>query len=630
MVGLFLLVALVSRPVATTAAASPQVIIPLNVVLEWQPGLDDNLQADLADSGCPAGAYSDSLLKDLEIALNQTAEYVYTYTQGQVAIGRVTVSTNGHNWQDADIRILVSNDFRPVAYLGGITANPIVYTNPKTNVNTFFYPGAILLGRLWDSQSARCGSWADAAGWRTIGHELGHHAFFLGDGYKNQNTQQAQYCSTTSAYLPHESDDPRNIAHHNSLMAYQYRADQLWADEGSGIPANCQDTNHTQLYGSSEWEVLQHFYPGVAPVGAIGDASAYAQWFSLDWNLGSLPEHTSATINLKGMSASHPFAQTYLNQTLSGQPVRMLYQGQALADQQVIWGVNPSYENTVTVQAIDWYSGGLYTAQEQPIIAGDSNKYLLEPAQWSASLEVQPVFKSNGETDMLSALKVIGRECLSHTRIVEIVFCPAGGRCHKPQQAYVSGGKFSTTFSLYKSELEALSAGHGYVYARNLNNDETVSTWYQLAGGFGPATAEVHAPLQDSTLSVSIEPKAKIWDGGHGTLVYQPAQACSAEPLPRDLHLIGPPISAQPLLVYKEQTIGWNPDLPRLTFQLSYDQTILDQQGIAENQLVVMVYNPSQGTWQQVQILSQDEDLNLLTLDPQMLSGQGLIFAIGY
>src|SRR4051794_26101913 len=169
----------------TQAATQPDPALKfdLTVSLEWQPGLKDNLNADLKTAGCAFNTTSSLYVDDLVGALRQTSAYLYAATEGRAALRDVTIYTDGQHWSDADIRILANSSYRPTAYPGGIVNVPQLYANPTPGLAPTFYPGQIYLGRLWDGRGAHCGRWQAAAGYRTIGHEWGHYAFYLWDEY---------------------------------------------------------------------------------------------------------------------------------------------------------------------------------------------------------------------------------------------------------------------------------------------------------------------------------------------------------------------------------------------------------------------------------------------------------------
>src|SRR5439155_19253288 len=108
---------------------------PITVSLEWHPGATDSLPADLSTSNCAPSASSTNYLTDLVEGLRQMSAYLYTYSEGRMAIGNVKIYTNGEHWNDADIRILANSAYRPTTFVGGIVKVPTLYINPTNGLH---------------------------------------------------------------------------------------------------------------------------------------------------------------------------------------------------------------------------------------------------------------------------------------------------------------------------------------------------------------------------------------------------------------------------------------------------------------------------------------------------------------
>ncbi|MCA9959228.1 MAG: hypothetical protein KC443_09340, partial [Anaerolineales bacterium] len=137
-----------------------------------------------------------SYLSEWRTGLRHASAYLYDLSEGQMALGPVTIYENGRFWDSADLRILPANDYRPSAYIGGLVATPTTYSGSG---DTTFAPANIFLGRYWDGRDAAVGSWADYNGYATLIHEWAHYALFLYDEYQ-QMSGAAHYC--TCADLP--------------------------------------------------------------------------------------------------------------------------------------------------------------------------------------------------------------------------------------------------------------------------------------------------------------------------------------------------------------------------------------------------------------------------------------------
>jgi hypothetical protein len=204
----------------------PLVLFDVAVAVEWEPTADS------------------SYLKELEQGLAQASTYLYDITDGQMAFGSWQITTGGHGWESADLRIRTANDYRPSAQVGGIVASATPYTAATGN-STVYAPGAIVLGRYWDGVTAadpNNGAWNQPAAYRTLVHEWLHYALFLYDEYQAVTADgRTETCNQVSAGLA------------ASVMGYHYTASELWLD---GTEAGCQASEQFHMHGGSDWETL--------------------------------------------------------------------------------------------------------------------------------------------------------------------------------------------------------------------------------------------------------------------------------------------------------------------------------------------------------------------------------------
>ena len=100
----------------TVSSANPLVLFDLIVSLEWDARADEQF------------------LSQLQFDLLRASELLYVWTNGQAALGKVTVYHERERWLDAQVRIYATNRMRPNAAQGGITSD--IITDPITfNVN---------------------------------------------------------------------------------------------------------------------------------------------------------------------------------------------------------------------------------------------------------------------------------------------------------------------------------------------------------------------------------------------------------------------------------------------------------------------------------------------------------------
>jgi hypothetical protein len=117
--------------VQTLAVSSthPLILFDLDVSLEWD-------------------ARNDALfMSQLEYNLQRTSALLYDWTDGQAALGRVTVYHDRDHWNDAHVRLYATNRLRPNAAQGGIVSEVI----SDTDVPTLTYaPGQVHIGAVWN------------------------------------------------------------------------------------------------------------------------------------------------------------------------------------------------------------------------------------------------------------------------------------------------------------------------------------------------------------------------------------------------------------------------------------------------------------------------------------------------
>ncbi|MBV7333441.1 VCBS repeat-containing protein [Chloroflexi bacterium TSY] len=145
------------------SAAHPLLLFDLKVSLQWDASND------------PA------FLAQLEANLARTSTALYDWTNGQVALGNVTVYQDRERWDEADIRIYASNQIRPTAHRGGIVSETMVLTDPAFSQPITVTQGEVRIGPVWNRYGDATTIGDD---WpNVLAHELGHYALFLEDTY---------------------------------------------------------------------------------------------------------------------------------------------------------------------------------------------------------------------------------------------------------------------------------------------------------------------------------------------------------------------------------------------------------------------------------------------------------------
>lgn len=211
---------------------SPLVLFNLVVSIEWDASAE--------------------YLNEVARAMHLASDFLYDYTDGQMAFGPVAIYDHAAHWSNADIQIAAWNDMRPHAYVDGI------HSADKSQV--------IRLGRHWDGKRGDQGAWDASAGFRTLAHEFGHYALALYDEYfyfvyDSRGMILGTAPSSCTGLDNHEATNA-------SVMDYHYTSSELSARGVDGLwSANCERTVQWDLTkGLSTWETLRdQFADTVSP-----------------------------------------------------------------------------------------------------------------------------------------------------------------------------------------------------------------------------------------------------------------------------------------------------------------------------------------------------------------------------
>ncbi|MBN1177918.1 MAG: VCBS repeat-containing protein, partial [Anaerolineae bacterium] len=220
------------------SADSPLILFNLDVSLEWD-------------------AHNDSLyLDELAFNLQRTSEYLYDFTNGQIALGQVDVFQNADEWAYAHVVVNANNRLRPFAAQGGVVLTDTV--DPQHNVisDTIVYaPGQVAMGSTWN----RYGTPGQSLGedWAIIlAHELSHYLLFQDDTYigMDENGYLVAVDSCAGSAMGDLYSNPDNT----EFVA----ADAAWA-------TGCTNTLANQTLGRDEWETIGLWYPDLMPPSTI-------------------------------------------------------------------------------------------------------------------------------------------------------------------------------------------------------------------------------------------------------------------------------------------------------------------------------------------------------------------------
>ena len=203
------------------------ILFPLRVSLEWDARSDP--------------LYRDQLAADIKRA----SEQLYDWTDGQAALGQVTVFDNRRNWTDSDVVVYASNRVRPSAVQGGIV--PLGARRIDPDAPTISYSsGQVHIGAIWNRFGDSSGSLAED--WsRTLAHELGHYLFFLDDLYLGFD--QDGFLKETDSCIGSSMGDP-----------YLYSEFHHGVWDGHDWAQDCGETLAQVFTGRWDWKTIETFY----------------------------------------------------------------------------------------------------------------------------------------------------------------------------------------------------------------------------------------------------------------------------------------------------------------------------------------------------------------------------------
>jgi hypothetical protein len=230
----------VSQAGVQTLTVSPQfplLLFDLTVSLEWDAAGDE------------------AFLQRLEQDLHKTSAALYDWSDGQVALGAVTVYQDRQQWENADVRIFASNQVRPSANRGGIVSDTLVLTGLGLTEPITATEGEIRIGPEWN----RYGDVQQIGDdWpRVLAHEIGHYALFLEDTYLGLDPAAGllvpvESCNGTAMSDPYGDE--------SSELRFEYGA---WQRDCSMTLAELPD-----------WALMTLAYPDLVTPQATNDGPA--------------------------------------------------------------------------------------------------------------------------------------------------------------------------------------------------------------------------------------------------------------------------------------------------------------------------------------------------------------------
>ncbi|MEM7118952.1 MAG: LysM domain-containing protein, partial [Chloroflexota bacterium] len=220
--------AVVENETLPTLKASPEhplILFDFEISLEWNP--------------------TSNYMERLKSDLIRSSEILFDISNGQAALGNITIYTNKEQWTNADIVIFADNTFRPNATLGGIVNSPFTHAFDEQR-EMRVESGQIRMAAIWNRFGEP--NRREGEDWpRTLAHEISHYAFFVPDNYIG-------------------IDDNGLLIHtdcRGSVLTDAYREDYSeWLTQTQWEnDAECQKTLTAKATGLSDWQVVREFYP---------------------------------------------------------------------------------------------------------------------------------------------------------------------------------------------------------------------------------------------------------------------------------------------------------------------------------------------------------------------------------
>ncbi|MBK8046337.1 MAG: DNRLRE domain-containing protein [Anaerolineales bacterium] len=295
----------------------------------------------------------------LRTNLIKASDLLYDFTDGQFALGTVTVKEFYIDWEDADIKLHNSNTFHPNANPGGIV--PVETPDISATVGITYTPGSVYIGSYWNRfgtppnqentykgivvpEAALVNDWAIA-----LAHELSHFLLFMFDTYTDANGVSdetiAELCTGSAM----------GNAYPESNHAFIF--DQAFWD------SNCALTEaYARLLGRTEWDTIQGWYGfPIKPVTVVTGQTPPVPLTSVVFELAATPPQPLAsqlfTLTYQAGETSSGEARAFLirddNRVLEqGKPAKDTTQvaltDARVNDQLCVYDVNDHAETTDT------------------------------------------------------------------------------------------------------------------------------------------------------------------------------------------------------------------------------------------------------------------------------------------
>ena len=501
-----------------------------------------------------------TFFKELIPGLRAASGFLYDVTDGQFAFGKITIYDAGRHWDDADLQILVSNQVRPSATVGGITSTDTYTYTSSGRQQAVFYPGVMRMGRAWNRISGRDGRYDEPDAYRTLVHEFAHYALYLYDEYFALNEMGELIYDDAYCTSPNIRDG--NVDLHGtqaSLMDWHYVASELAMQGTSNWSPECKNTRQWQVHGESDWETVLGVYTDketparwnlITPTQRGGQPNPGPK--PIDFTLFDFPHITITgtkvitfdkrlSLNVgdtDGTPVAQQNAQIFLFKQQADKTVRILEQGSPNSNGQVtLLGA----EEDDVVKAISW-DGRLFTSRPVRQI-GSTSPLVLEPALWRPTVSIWPFLENTLDGQKGLDIKIDNVSAIDGSLLATLI--NLGGSVTKTVVLTQDATDTTSYSGQFRFELtEPIWEGHLWLQAMSTAG-QTLETITNFAIGGAPGSHfRTYPPLDPASSDGNF--RLYVPDGGvpDNTLaVVMPMR--NAPSVPDDLTIVGVPYAVR-------------------------------------------------------------------------------------
>lgn len=313
----------------------------------------------------------------------------YDFTNGQMALGTITVNQNYEKWDAADVWLFASNSMRPEAEIGGMVTTTTVdpqWDGTGDKHKLVYEPGRAYMSATWNRYglpTAPITPTVDTSeDWAAVfAHELGHYLLFLDDTYFRYRSDfviESVYSCTGSAmgwvYFPENTEFVFDPTHWNT---------------------NCLQTAHNDQLQRHEWETMKLWYPWLAaPTANAGPAALPAALTQVNFvaptGAGTPVVNPLFTLDYRAGETASPAARAVIYRA-----DRVIDQGKPSAGTTEILLHGAQEGDRLCLIDIDDQPAAPATPRNQygceTISAGDSTLFLEKDSAWAPIMLINPV-----------------------------------------------------------------------------------------------------------------------------------------------------------------------------------------------------------------------------------------------